>query len=52
MVPTILDTYQVRDVHIECITIYWMGQSSVIGPHIEAEPEGKVEGCSDYDYFS
>ena len=40
--PTIYDTCQVCGVHMECETIYWLGQPSVIGPHIEAELEGYI----------
>ena len=31
--PTICDTYQVCGVHIECETINWLGQPSVISTH-------------------
>ena len=37
--PTICDTSEVSGVHMECETIYWLGQPSVIGPHIEADLE-------------
>ena len=40
--PTICDTYIICGVHMECKTIHWMGQLSVIGPHIEAELEGYI----------
>ena len=39
--PTICYTYQVCGVHMVCKTIHFMGQSSVIGPHIEAEVEAR-----------
>ena len=40
--PTICDTCQACGVHMECKTIHWLGQPSVIGPHIEAELEGYI----------
>ena len=39
VVPTICDTYQVHDVHMECKAIHWLGKSSVIGLYIEAKLE-------------
>ena len=35
--PTICDTYKVCGVNMECKTIHWMGQSSVIDQYIERD---------------
>ena len=40
--PTICDTCQVCAVHMECKTIHWLGQPSVISQHIEGEIEGYI----------
>ena len=40
--PNICNTYQVCGVHMACKNIHFMGQPSMIGPHIEAELEGYI----------